>query len=335
MEELNKQSLYQLIQQKININNEKLDEDWNKIVDELKQTTKDERQLEQFSVMRMHAMYKKQLRGRGEAFEGVIICIGPTTDYGAGKQYETAISYWEQSNDAQKQQMIKEGKYNTDGTPLWHNGITTAKFKHGNIIDPANEKTTLVYAIAQGKTEKSPKKCLITVKCETVPELPIHKPVRFSGVRLTKTTEDTIYVNAQEDTFEIITAEEEDIDKIIEQYYPENVCPIGSLMDFHEKHKDALDRFVVFKGNISEISLTKAEISNRVVIEHPSITFNDDTGIVAWVPKSYKLDMLQEGMINVTIFGRTNINKDDKLSVGCYGFYVPKMFRVEKPLPIK
>lgn len=326
---MNKKDFFGLLKTKTKITEEEFNKQYKEFEEEMKSRGVEESKLEQYTVGRMQAYYKKILKSNASVFEGIIIGMSNINDFGAQKKHDLIVEQYRMANSELKQTMIETKQVRVEGEsiiPLYDS--SSPSFKAGKDIVPSAERQRKVLMLVkESEEQRNPIPAFLYLQGESVDlDLPFFTMVQFHAIKRKKSTEEFYHLSSTENNTFNVSEETERIpydamSSMIQKHFPNNLTTLNNLGEWHQQHMDNYDRFAIVKGNVSRLTMTDEGKSNVLELDSLELEWDQDP-ITCWLDENININF-SEGAMDVIVIGSTSQNQETMdISMNVFGILV-------------
>jgi len=328
---MNKEELYQQLKKLTGISQEEFKNKYKEEEDEIKKRGIPINEEIVLAVLRTR--FKKAFATGAKLFKGII--IGINQNIALNNIVDKVKADSEKRVKEDKQKAIELKICDDEGNALWHEttGVKVATWKLGNKITKDDYTQTILELAKTEEDEDYKPSTLVLRGDKRLGSNLFFKLVEFRANVAQSSTENLYNLNQSTATeIKIIDNKEINFTQLISKYLKSHCSPLSKLGEWHEMYKEDFNRFVITKGNVSNITLNPMTPSNIITLD--SLDMPIEKLITCWFPKDLKLNF-SDGTIGLYVIGSTNQREDGTMSINVYGYFTPPEWRIEKPEEIK
>jgi len=326
---LTKEKFYEIVNEKVTITKDEFEKIYNEKYNEVVSKGIEKSKRELYTVSMLRAYFKRQFSSPALKFIGYCARDMGVTDYGAQKMYNDSMKLYDENPES----AIKQGVVNDSGVPVY----TRPDWKKGQVIDVEQAKVRTLMLYSKSNGDEDYKVTFMNLRGKNLTkDVPLFKQIEFRANKSEKSDKTTYYLNDSVTTeFKIINDKEIDAVKFVGKYMADKCCELKDLKDYHDKNATDYNRFVCVKGTVARVNITADHISSNIIeldSEDLDLNLDEPNLVTCWVPKSITIDF-SELTPNVLIIGRTDVNKDGKLTINAQGVWCEDVWK-ETPDPV-
>lgn len=327
------------IQQKTNKSDEQLKKELEEIYNSLDKSLPDEMR-KTVAFNRMVSQYRKVFSPyqKAEIFECIFIGSNDKRDMVAS-QREQAIEFYK----ANPTEAVKLKIADEKGNPLYYatkeEYEKLPQFRRELLGTKLPDTQFQRYAIGKARVGESLVDLEFKIRGDNCDkEIPTFTPIKINALKLTKSTEEKLYLNdSGELNIEVVGEKlSEDAAKKLLESFKDRFITISQIDEFVSSHPEFL-RYCIMNVTVADIVPSPTKTGSQVIrIQDDSIEFIDKDNnpippTVCWIPKFMEIDFPLYS--DVYLIGIPNVSERGK-SINAMGIYVPEMFKKLKVVPL-